>query len=51
MPHCYWCNHDFIARKRYFDHWIDIFNTRASIVCPSCNRHFEVWACELSSED
>lgn len=47
MPHCPNCNHDFLAK--HVDHWNDPFHLRASIVCPACGRHFEVWACELST--
>ena len=48
MPRCPRCGHDFIAPRRDVDHWIDPFQLRASINCPSCRGSFEVWAGELS---
>ena len=48
MPHYPQCNHDFIDPRNDVDHWLDPLKLRASIVFPSCGRHFEVWACELS---
>ena len=32
------------------DYWIDPLKLRASIICPACGRHFEVWAGELSPQ-
>jgi len=48
MPRCPRCGHDFIAPRSNIDHWIDPFQLRASINCPGCHGHFEVWAGELS---
>ena len=50
MPKCPGCGHDFIAPRSNVDHWIDPLKLRASIICPACGRHFEVWAGELSPQ-
>ena len=48
MPRCPRCGHDCIAPRSNVDHWIDPFQLTASINCPGCHGHFEVWAGELS---
>ena len=45
MVNCPECGHH--MEHPPVDHWVDFAHTRASIICDSCGRHFECWACEL----